>query len=196
MNFATGRATVEYDPKQTGARALVGVVRDVGYDTPTASRAELELGGAPVSGAEAAVLEERIAALKGVLHGELDPERRIVRVEYIQGATDPVTLRDALADLGHEATVVSPSADAGSPTEDAEGAARSEEYRDLRRRFWVAALLSLPVLVMAMSHGRIAWLDFPGGNWVQLVLTTPVVFYSGAQSTGAHGPRSGTGPPT
>ncbi|MGK2963466.1 MAG: copper-translocating P-type ATPase, partial [Gemmatimonadaceae bacterium] len=59
--------------------------------------------------------------------------------------------------------------------------ARTAEYRDLRRKFWVAAVLSLPVLVMAMSHGRIAALDFPGANWIQLLLTTPVVFYSGAQ---------------
>ena len=60
-----------------------------------------------------------------------------------------------------------------------EQAARDAEYRDLRPQFWVAALLSLPVLVIAMSHGRIAWLNFPGVNWLQLALTTPVVFYCG-----------------
>jgi Cation transport ATPase len=31
-----------------------------------------------------------------------------------------------------------------------------------------------------MSHGRVAALDFPGARWLQLVLTTPVIFYSGA----------------
>ena len=45
----------------------------------------------------------------------------------------------------------------------------------------MAALLSLPVLVIAMSHGRISALDFAGVNWLQLALTTPVVFYSGWQ---------------
>src|SRR5207253_2959272 len=58
-------------------------------------------------------------------------------------------------------------------------AARQAEYRDARRKFSVAALLSLPVLVMAMSHGRIAALNFAGIEWLQLALTTPVVFYSG-----------------
>ena len=42
-------------------------------------------------------------------------------------------------------------------------------------------ILALPVLAIAMSHGRIAALDFPGARWLQLFLTTPVVFYSGAQ---------------
>ena len=32
-----------------------------------------------------------------------------------------------------------------------------------------------------MSHGSIAFLNFPGVNWLQLVLTTLVVFYCGAQ---------------
>ncbi|HWK89748.1 MAG TPA: copper-translocating P-type ATPase, partial [Longimicrobium sp.] len=70
---------------------------------------------------------------------------------------------------------------AAGEMDDYEAAARAAEYRGLRRRFWIAALLSLPVLVIAMSHGRIAWLDFPGVNWLQLVLATPVVLYSGGQ---------------
>ncbi len=69
----------------------------------------------------------------------------------------------------------------GAPTEGWEAATREAEYADLLRRFWAAAALSLPVLVIAMSHGRLGLLDFPGVNWVQLLLTTPVVFYSGGQ---------------
>src|SRR5207237_1546461 len=59
--------------------------------------------------------------------------------------------------------------------------AHAAEYEDLKRKFWIAAVLSLPVLVIAMSHGKIEFLNFPGVNCVQLVLTIPVVFYSGAQ---------------
>ncbi|MGI9043577.1 MAG: heavy metal translocating P-type ATPase [Gemmatimonadaceae bacterium] len=101
VNFATSRATVEYDPAATGVKQLADTVRDVGYDI--------------------------------------------------------------------------------APESEDEDDARMAEYRDLRRKFSVAAALSLPVLVMAMSHGRIAALDFAGANWIQLLLTTPVVLYSGAQ---------------
>ena len=33
VNFATSRATVEYDPKATGLKELIGTVQDAGYDT-------------------------------------------------------------------------------------------------------------------------------------------------------------------
>jgi Cu+-exporting ATPase len=58
---------------------------------------------------------------------------------------------------------------------------RDEEYKTLKRKFIIAALLSLPVLVIAMSHGKIAALNFAGVNWLQWGLTTPVVFYCGWQ---------------
>jgi Cu+-exporting ATPase len=44
------------------------------------------------------------------------------------------------------------------------------QYRDMRRRFWVSAVLSLPVAVLGMAHQ---------GVWLQFVLTTPVVLWGG-----------------
>src|SRR5438105_2484236 len=40
---------------------------------------------------------------------------------------------------------------------------------------------SLPVLVIAMSHGKVAAFGHPWINWLQLALTTPVVVWCGAQ---------------
>lgn len=65
-----------------------------------------------------------------------------------------------------------------SEPEDELAQAHATEYRELKKRFVVAAILSLPVLVLAMSHGAIS---FRGMNAVELLLTTPVVLYSGAQ---------------
>ena len=110
VNFATARATVEYDPNSTGVRQLIDWIRESGF--------------------------------------------RVVEA---------------------------PADRAGARSEDVEQAARSAEYRDLSRKFWIAAILSLPVLVIAMSHGRIPQLAFSGVNWLQLALTTPVVLYCGAQ---------------
>jgi Cu+-exporting ATPase len=113
VNFATARATVEYDPQQASVSDFVARIKESGYG---------------------------VAGL-----GEADDQAA--------------------------------AAEAGSLT-DAEAAAREEEYRDLKRRFLVALVFSLPVLVLAMAHGAIS---FPGMNWVQLALTVPVVVYSGAQ---------------
>jgi Cu+-exporting ATPase len=57
------------------------------------------------------------------------------------------------------------------------------EYVDMRRRFWIGAALSLPVFVIAMSAmlpgNPLRAVDMSLLNWVQLVLTTPVVFWCG-----------------
>jgi Cu+-exporting ATPase len=113
VNFATRRATVAYDPRQTGVDALVETVRAVGYDAV-----------APA--------------------GKLNTD-----------ATGQATAAEQAA------------------------AAEQAEARDLWRRFIVAAVLAVPVLVIAMSHGRVALFNVAWINWLQLALTLPVVAYSG-----------------
>ena len=108
VNFATGRATVLFDPSRTDARALRGRIEEIGYRVVEAA-----------------------------------PEG--------------------------EADGVGP-----------EELARRAERLDLRRRFAVAAVLGLPLLVISMSHGAVPAFDVPWLNWLQLALAAPVVFYSGA----------------
>jgi Cu+-exporting ATPase len=59
----------------------------------------------------------------------------------------------------------------------------SPELVDMTRRFWIAAALSLPVFLLAMSDllpGKpLHFLDMRLLNWVQLVLATPVVLWCG-----------------
>ena len=55
------------------------------------------------------------------------------------------------------------------------------EQRQLMRKVIVGAVLSLPVLVIAMSHGKIAIFHHAWINWLQFALTTPVVVWCGAQ---------------
>jgi len=57
----------------------------------------------------------------------------------------------------------------------------ADEQGVLLRKVIVGAALSLPVLVIAMSHGKIEFLNQPWINWLQLVLTTPVVVWCGSQ---------------
>jgi Cu+-exporting ATPase len=113
VNFATSRATIEFDPAATSIQPLVETVRSAGYDA----------------------------------------------ISPPPGGT------------GHTGSAV-------WPLEDPLEHHHAQEYKDLRRRFIVAAVLSLPVLILAMAHGA---LSFPGINYVQLVLTTPVILYSGLQ---------------
>jgi Cu+-exporting ATPase len=178
VNFATSRATVEYDPQATGVRQLMDTVKEVGYGTAATARSVFIVDDSARPAGSAQGLEKHLQSVAGVLSASFNLAAMEVRVEYLLGATDAGTIREAIKEFGYHVRELR-GGDASAV--DAEQSAREEEYRDIRRKFWFAAVLSLPVLLIAMSHGRIAALDFPGVNFLQLALTTPVVFYSGLQ---------------
>jgi Cu+-exporting ATPase len=179
VNFATSRATVEYSPQETGVGQLIEAVRDVGYGTAGTARADFIVDDSARPAGSSQQLEKHMARQPGVTRVSFNLGTMEVRVEYLPGATEVKKIRAAIEEFGYRVREVSGSGDEAAA--DSERAARAAEYLDLRRKFLVAATLSLPVLVIAMSHGRISFLDFPGVNWLQLALTTPVVFYSGWQ---------------
>jgi Cu+-exporting ATPase len=57
------------------------------------------------------------------------------------------------------------------------------ELIDMTRRFWVAAILSMPLLVKVMGEHFVPWLhqalNGDAGRWLQLAFATPVVLWSG-----------------
>ena len=58
------------------------------------------------------------------------------------------------------------------------------ELRDMTKRFWIGAALTLPVFVLAMAHlipalTAQAWANSDASRWIQFALTTPVVAWAG-----------------
>ncbi|HKA17321.1 MAG TPA: heavy metal translocating P-type ATPase [Blastocatellia bacterium] len=179
VNFATSRATVSYDPQKTNIRTLINAVKEAGYETAGTAQTVFIVDDSARPSGSAKPLEDHLRRMPGIVNGSFNLSNMQVRVEYLPNSTDVRTIRRAIEELGYS---VNEAQDLQSAdVEDWEAAARDAEYKDLRRRFWIAATLSLPVLVIAMSHGRIGFLEFAGVNWLQLALTTPVVFYSGIQ---------------
>jgi P-type Cu+ transporter len=180
VNYATGRARVEYDPATTGLRKLIDRVKDVGYDTAATAEVEFVVDDSARPSGSAAPLEHEIARVPGVVSASFNLATMQVRVEYVPGASDSHTIRRAIEGFGYRVRET-PRAEGLVSAQDSEAAARRTEYQDLQRKFLVAALLSVPVLIIGMSHGRIPFLRGAWSAWLQLALTTPVVFYSGAQ---------------
>nr|MDQ3309511.1 HAD-IC family P-type ATPase [Gemmatimonadota bacterium] len=178
VNFATSRATVEYDPELTATRDLIGVVENVGYGVAGTARADFVVDDSARPSGSAQPLEQHLGRLPGVVDVSFNLATLEVRVEYVPGTTEAGTIRLAIEEFGYRVREVSGGDEAAG---DVEQQARDEEYRELRRKFWIAAVLSVPVLVIAMSHGRIPLFNQPWINWVQLALTLPVVLYCGAQ---------------
>src|SRR5712692_7796311 len=60
------------------------------------------------------------------------------------------------------------------------GVEADPEYDSMRRRFWVSAALSLPVLLLSMFSESLGLPLAPAmRNWIEFVLATPVVLWGG-----------------
>lgn len=133
----------------------------------------------PITGMTCAACASRIERTlnrqPGVKAASVNFATERATVTFDPAAIDAQKLIGTVRDAGYD---VAAETEDGSVEESLE-AAHAAEYAELKRKFIVAAVFSLPVLVIAMSHGTIEILDFRGVNWLQFVLTTPVVFYSG-----------------
>jgi Cu+-exporting ATPase len=176
----------------TGERNLVETITPVEAKAATESPAEAArpagAGDAsvrvdlPLTGMTCAAcarrIERRLSKTEGVGSATVNFATARATVEYDPARTSTRELKDAVRDIGYGVIDVA----AGDAREGVsrEEEARREEARDLKRRLVVAVVFSLPVLVIAMSHGRVPFLNVSWINWLQLALTAPVVFYSGA----------------
>jgi Cu+-exporting ATPase len=178
VNFATARATVNYDPEKTGIGKLIDVVKDTGYDTAGTQKIEFVVDDSMRPSGSSVPIEKHISRLPGIVKANFNLATMTINVEYLPNAADVKAIRAGIEDFGYKVREVSGS---GESAEDSLQAAHAAEYKELKTKFWIAAVLSLPVLVIAMSHGRVRLFNFAGVNWLQLILTIPVVFYCGWQ---------------
>ena len=128
-------------------------------------------------------VERALAEVPGVQQASVNlvTERATVLVD--PALTTLSSLLAVVQDAGYDATDA--SAESGTGAAAAEARARrladdeDAHTAGLRRDLILAASLTAPLLVLAMSHGAIPGTDGPWVPWVQLALATPVVFGPG-----------------
>lgn len=139
----------------------------------SAVRVDLSLAGMTCN-ACARRIERRLSNAEGVRSANVNFATARATVEYDRSVTGAAQLIETVKEIGYGAS------DAGAAgAAEREQEAASAEQHALRRRFLVAAVLSVPIVLVAMSHGRIAVFNVTWINWAQLALTLPVIFYSG-----------------
>jgi Cu+-exporting ATPase len=176
VNYATERATVTFDPSVLGDDAIVGRIKDVGYDVATA-KVELPITGMTCANCVATVERTLNNKVPGVVAANVNFATEKATVEYIPGQVTRADMIAAIERVGYGVV----EADAGQ-LEDAEQAAREAEIRDQTRKFWIGVLFSLPLFLLSMARdfGLLgAWAHQPGVNWVMLAMAAPVQFYVG-----------------
>ena len=73
---------------------------------------------------------------------------------------------------------------------------RTASSASIRRDFILSAVFTVPLLVIAMSHGAIPGTDGTLGRWLQFALATPVVFGPGRRFFRLAWAALATAPPT
>ncbi len=131
-----------------------------------------------------AKIEHGLSGLEGVVRASVNLATEQATVDYLPGVTGPAAIQDRIRSLGY--MPIFQTAPGGQPTREAETPVLRDErkqaaYRSLRIRFWVAAALTLPVIVLGMSDHLGLHLPQPVSFWVQLLLATPVQFWAGWQ---------------
>ena len=111
----------------------------------------------------AARIERGLGKIDGVAEARVNYAANRATVVFDAGLVVPEDLRRKITDLGYSV----PEEQAAEP-EEAEAAA-------LRRRLVVSAVLTAPLIVLAM----VAAAQFDGWPWVAFVLSTPVVLWGG-----------------
>ena len=205
VNYATGKAAVDYDDAQTHVAELIQTVRAAGYDCGKAALTFTveQLHYAP----SVAPLEQALQRVPGVIRAVANQATETATVDYIPGATTAADLERAVQGAGFN--VAAPIA-AEDPLE-RERLARAREVRTLGWKFTLAAAVTVVSMVGSMLlmgrdgdltlkqvdllgrllmpvAGRLqqalgAW-SVLDARWIEValaLLTLPVVVWSGRQ---------------
>jgi Cu+-exporting ATPase len=163
VNFASEKASIEYDPTKVDLAKIKDTVSQLGYGVATRKSIF------PVNGMTCATcvarVEEALSSVPGVISVSVNLASEKATVEYLEG-TGLADMRRAVKDAGYE---LGPEAQA---LEDVTTAAQ-REIRFIRNRFIIAAILTASI--MALSWGP----SFVGKSYLLWALATPVQFWAG-----------------
>ena len=174
VSLATNKATVSYDATRIGIADFRQAVDDVGY---TVTTDEITLGVTGMTCASCVShVEGALKALPGVGDAVVNLATGTARVRYIPEVVTPAQMKQAVHDVGYEASEQTNAVDAL----DRERQAREDELKRQGRNLLFAGTIGLIVMIgtfydMLGPFKSVVpvWLSY---KWVLGLLTTPLIF--------------------
>ncbi len=178
INSSTGNTVIEYDPKVATLSTVSFAVRSAGYHL---GGTQTRIGIENIRCASCVrFIEDELRATPGVLEASVNIGTQEALVNYLPQKTILAQLNHAIEAWGYKTRPA-----ASEEPIDKQQMEQEKEYRRLMSHFWLAAIISLPVLVIAYakylpfvrdwseSTLRLAW-------GVSALITLPVLFWSGS----------------
>ena len=184
INLMEKLAMIDYDPEIASPRDLIGAIREEGFEPGTA-KLRMSVKGLRCASCVSQV-EGALLRTPGVAGANLNVATSEVDIEYQPGQASLEDLASAVADSGYE---LAPATAASEESVDRHAEEQAEEYRGLMRKFWFAAIVSIPVMIFSYPDfipGLREWMPMGSDNrrivWGLLgLLTLPVLVWSGSQ---------------
>lgn len=184
VNPTTTHLQLAFDPTRTTISAVIAALKPLGYQVGSAT---IQLGIQGMQcGSCVTTLERLLSHTPGVLAATVNLATEQATIGYLPGLIESAGLTQAVEQAGF--TVRMGGAPQSATSVDREEQDRAQEYATLLRKFWVAAIIAVPVMIFSypdMIPGLREWLT-PGSDarrivWAILgVLTLPVIFWSGS----------------
>ena len=189
VNLANGSAHIEYDPTQVKILDLIKAIRIAGY---TAGAASMRVGIKNMHCSSCVIrIELALLTTPGVIAARASSLTNAVDIEYVPEKTDFSAIRAAIESIGYHVVEDAKRTEAAADSKpaDPEEEARQAEYRLLMRKFWFAAAVSVPVMLLSypdLIPGLREWMPMGSSTrrivWSLLgVLSLPVLVWSGSQ---------------
>ncbi len=177
VNFAAEKAAIEYDAARVGETDIRSAVTALGYGV-LSSKLTIHIGGMSCASC-AAKIEKGLKDVPGVLKASVNFAAEEAAVEFIPSPGGAERLKKAVTALGYKVL----EAESGEDLLQQKERASREEYRDLQKKIFVGACLSISILIM--THPGITGLNrifgFSRETWfvLQFLFALPVQFWCG-----------------
>jgi len=167
---ATGRnVRIKYDTDRTDSNRILQDMNSAGFNTPL-QRTELAISGMSCASCVSKI-ENGLRGTEGVVDAAVNFASEKAFVTHLPdiGYDD---LKKVVESTGYKVFDLS-----GARAADAEREHRDREFKTLRAKFIMSAILSGVIMLVMFSR----LLPHGAGNYVQFLLTLPVVFWGGSQ---------------
>jgi Cu+-exporting ATPase len=176
VNFATEKASIEYDPKVVGLKEITKAVEAIGYK----AKADYKKVTLKVIGMEsphcAKIVDKALKKTRGVINVEVNFANQWARIEFFPSSAKISQIKQAIKDAGYESLVAEEE-----KITDLEKEAREKEIRILKLKFAVSAILSVPIFLGSFPEW-FPWIpEFMTQFIFLFILATPVQFWAGWQ---------------
>jgi len=163
VNFASEKATIDYDPSKVDLTKIKDTISQIGYGVST-KKSIFPVGGMTCASCVARV-EEALSSVPGVISANVNLASEKATVEYTEG-TNIADLRRAVEEAGYTL---------GQEAETLEDVtiAAQRELRGVRNRFIFAAIFAASIMALMWTP------SFLGKPYLLWVLATPVQFWAG-----------------